>query len=59
MQLASHALDAGERLILVNGYAAAAADWDPAMLAVLAESFRRICLDNRVPGTRRSACPVT
>ncbi len=37
-------------LLLVNGYAATAADWDPAMLAALALSFELICPDNRGMG---------
>lgn len=37
----------GPPLLLVNGYAATAADWDPAFLGALAESFALICPDNR------------
>ncbi len=37
----------GEPLILVNGYAATAADWDPTFVASLADSARVICPDNR------------
>lgn len=41
---------AGEPLLLVNGYAATGADWDPGFLAGLAESFEVICPDNRGVG---------
>jgi pimeloyl-ACP methyl ester carboxylesterase len=41
---------AGRPLLLVNGYAATSADWDPALLAVLAGSLRLICPDNRGMG---------
>lgn len=37
----------GPPLLLVNGYAATAADWDPSFLAALARSHRVICPDNR------------
>lgn len=37
----------GPRLLLVNGYAATGADWDPTFLAGLGESFEVICPDNR------------
>jgi pimeloyl-ACP methyl ester carboxylesterase len=37
----------GRPLLLINGYAACAEDWDPRMLALLARSFRVICPDNR------------
>jgi pimeloyl-ACP methyl ester carboxylesterase len=38
---------AGAPLLLVNGYAATAADWDPGFLDALAESHRVVCPDNR------------
>ena len=41
----------GPALLLVNGYAATAADWDPTFLAGLAESFEVICPDNRGIGS--------
>ncbi|HEX4483561.1 MAG TPA: alpha/beta hydrolase [Solirubrobacteraceae bacterium] len=44
------ALGEGPPLLLVNGYAASSADWDPALLAVLAHSFELICPDNRGTG---------
>lgn len=37
----------GEPLLLVNGYAATGADWDPGFLAALGASRRVICPDNR------------
>ena len=37
----------GDPLILINGYAATAADWDPTFVASLAESARVVCPDNR------------
>lgn len=37
----------GPPLLLVNGYAAAAQDWDPAFLQVLTNSFKTICPDSR------------
>lgn len=36
----------GPPLLLINGYAATAADWDPTFLAGLGESFEVICPDN-------------
>jgi 3-oxoadipate enol-lactonase len=40
----------GSPLLLVNGYAATAADWDPTFIAELGKSFRVICPDNRGVG---------
>ena len=37
----------GSPLLLVNGYAATSADWDPTFLGGLAEGFEVICPDNR------------
>jgi pimeloyl-ACP methyl ester carboxylesterase len=37
----------GPPLLLVNGYAATAADWDPTFLGGLAEGFEVLCPDNR------------
>lgn len=45
--LAWRASGAGSPLLLVNGYAASGADWDPAFLGLLAERQRVICPDNR------------
>jgi pimeloyl-ACP methyl ester carboxylesterase len=36
----------GPPLLLLNGYAATGADWDPAFLGLLAARFRVICPDN-------------
>ena len=49
-RLAWRAAGAGPALLLINGYAATGADWDPGFLAALAESFRVICPDNRGTG---------
>ena len=43
-------LGEGPPLLLINGYAATGADWDPGFLAALAESFEVICPDNRGVG---------
>jgi pimeloyl-ACP methyl ester carboxylesterase len=40
----------GPPLVLVNGYAASSADWDPAFTAALARAFTLICPDNRGTG---------
>jgi pimeloyl-ACP methyl ester carboxylesterase len=40
------AVGAGPPLLLLNGYAATAADWDPAFVGALAAHFRVICPDN-------------
>ncbi len=45
--LAWRALGSGPPLLLVNGYAATAADWDPTFLGLLAADWRVICPDNR------------
>lgn len=37
-------------LLLINGYAATAADWDPTFIAALERSFELICPDNRGVG---------
>jgi len=49
-ELACRVVGAGPPLLLVNGYAASSADWDPAFLAALGESFEVICPDNRGVG---------
>jgi 3-oxoadipate enol-lactonase len=49
-RLAWRAVGSGPRLLLVNGYAATGADWDPTFLAELGESFEVICPDNRGTG---------
>lgn len=43
-------LGTGEPLILLNGYAATAADWDPAFLAALGERQALVCPDHRGMG---------
>jgi pimeloyl-ACP methyl ester carboxylesterase len=48
--LAWRSLGAGRPLLLVNGYAASSADWDPTLLEKLADSFELICPDNRGMG---------
>lgn len=40
----------GEPLILINGYAATEADWDPSFLQALAAFCDPICIDNRGMG---------
>jgi len=49
-RLAWTAVGDGPPLLLVNGYAATAADWDPTFLAELGKSFGVICPDNRGVG---------
>ncbi len=49
-RLAWRTAGAGPPLLLVNGYAATGADWDPGFLAGLAQSFELICPDNRGVG---------
>lgn len=44
--LAWRSAGSGPPLLLVNGYAATAADWDPAFVAALGRSFEVICPDN-------------
>jgi pimeloyl-ACP methyl ester carboxylesterase len=48
--LAGRELGSGPPLLLVNGYAATAADWDPAFVGALAASHTVICPDNRGVG---------
>ncbi|HEU4739586.1 MAG TPA: alpha/beta hydrolase [Solirubrobacterales bacterium] len=45
-RLAWRCVGSGPPLLLVNGYAATGADWDPSFLAALAETFEVICPDN-------------
>ncbi len=49
-RLAWTAVGDGPALLLVNGYAATAADWDPTFVAELGKAFRVICPDNRGVG---------
>ena len=45
----------GPPLLLVNGYAATGADWDPVFLGALAAHFRVICPDNAGLGSSKLA----
>lgn len=47
----------GSPLLLINGYAATGADWDPTFLGGLAESFEVICPDNRGLGGSELGTP--
>jgi pimeloyl-ACP methyl ester carboxylesterase len=50
----------GPPLLLVNGYAATGADWDPMLLGELARDFTVICPDNRGMGaTPLGDAPLT
>jgi 3-oxoadipate enol-lactonase len=49
-RLAWRTVGAGPPLLLVNGYAATAGDWDPGFLEALGRSFEVICPDNRGVG---------
>jgi 3-oxoadipate enol-lactonase len=53
-RLAWRTVGAGPPLLLVNGYAATSADWDPGFLSGLAGSFEVICPDNRGVGESES-----
>ena len=44
------AVGGGPPLVLVNGYAATANDWDPTLLRLLGASFEVLCPDNRGMG---------
>jgi pimeloyl-ACP methyl ester carboxylesterase len=48
--LARRSLGDGPPLLLVNGYAATGADWDPELLSGLASAFEVICPDSRGMG---------
>jgi len=45
-EIAWRALGNGPPLLLINGYAATGADWDPAFLGLLAAEHRVVCPDN-------------
>lgn len=47
----------GTPLLLVNGYAASSADWDPTFLQALGRSFQLICPDNRGIGASQLGDP--
>jgi pimeloyl-ACP methyl ester carboxylesterase len=49
-RLAWRVVGEGPPLLLVNGYAATGADWDPTFLTALAARFELICPDNRGMG---------
>ena len=49
-RLSWRSIGRGPPLVLVNGYAATASDWDPAFLSALASSFEVVCPDNRGVG---------
>lgn len=49
-RLSWRALGEGPPLLLLNGYAATAADWDPGFLAALGQTHEVICPDNRGVG---------
>lgn len=51
-------LGAGPPLVLVNGYAAGSADWDPSFIDALAGSFTLICPDNRGIGDSELGDPA-
>ena len=46
-KLAYRKLGDGPPLLLINGYAATADDWDPTFIEALAQTFTVICPDNR------------
>lgn len=48
--IAWRAVGSGSPLLLINGYAATAGDWDPTFLPGLARRRRVICVDNRGMG---------
>lgn len=49
-RLAWRAVGRGRPLVLLNGYSAAAQDWDPTLLRELAGSFEVVCPDHRGMG---------
>ncbi len=51
-------LGEGPALVLVNGYAAGSADWDPTFTDALARSFTLICPDNRGIGDSELGDPA-
>ncbi len=57
-RLAWSALGDGPPLLLINGYAASSADWDPTFAATLARSFSLICPDNRGMGASELGDPA-
>jgi 3-oxoadipate enol-lactonase len=58
--LAWRSVGAGAPLLLVNGYAATGADWDPELLSRLARTFEVICPDNQgMEGSELGDGPLT
>jgi pimeloyl-ACP methyl ester carboxylesterase len=57
-RIAWRSLGEGPSLLLLNGYAATAVDWDPGFLAALARSFELICPDNRGMGESELGDPT-
>ncbi len=57
-RFAWRSLGSGPPLVLVNGYAASGADWDPALLAALARRLTVICPDNRGTGDSELGDPA-
>ncbi|HEY3726663.1 MAG TPA: alpha/beta hydrolase [Solirubrobacteraceae bacterium] len=56
-RLSCRTLGDGPPLLLVNGYAASSADWDPTLLSCLQRSFTVVCPDNRGIGGSELADP--
>lgn len=56
-RLAWRTLGDGPSLLLINGYAASSADWDPTLLQALGRSFRLLCPDNRGTGSSQLGDP--
>jgi pimeloyl-ACP methyl ester carboxylesterase len=57
-RLAWRSVGTGPPLLLVNGYAATAEDWDPAFLDALGESFEVLLPDNRGMGESELGDPA-
>jgi pimeloyl-ACP methyl ester carboxylesterase len=57
-RLAWRAHGTGTPLLLINGYAASSADWDPTLLAALGRSFALVCPDNRGIGESELGDPA-
>ena len=57
-KIAWRRLGEGPPLVMVNGYAATSADWDPTLLALLADGHELLCLDNRGVGDSELGDPT-
>lgn len=57
-RLGLRSIGRGPALLLVNGYAATAADWDPQLLSALGRSFELLCPDNRGVGASTLGDPA-